>query len=223
MAIHIVAQSDMCATSTNRLNDSRGHGYMGTKDGLPSNDPGIYRVGPLKARRRSKGTTWEQFGNSEVRESAPTSLAWSAQEKAVINAAMAIIEGRLRPPGMSITHPRMVGDYLVMAFAEEVVERFGVMFLDSQNQLITFEHLFNGTLTQTAVYPREVTRRALELNAAAVILAHNHPSGVLIPSRADEALTQTLKASLALIDVRVVDHIIVGAGRMLSMAERGLV
>jgi DNA repair protein RadC len=98
-----------------------------------------------------------------------------------------------------------------------------VLFLDSQNKLLAMEELFRGTLTQTSVYPREVVIRALHHGAAAVVLAHNHPSGSVQPSRADEALTQTLKAALALVDVRVLDHIIVGPGQALSMAETGLI
>jgi DNA repair protein RadC len=85
------------------------------------------------------------------------------------------------------------------------------------------EEMFTGTLTQTSVYPREVVRRALTLNAGAVVLAHNHPSGLAEPSRADEYLTQTLKSALQLVDVRVLDHIVVGRGQVVSMAERGLV
>jgi DNA repair protein RadC len=100
---------------------------------------------------------------------------------------------------------------------------FAVLFLDVQHRLIKLEELFQGTLTQTSVYPREVARRALMLNAASVVLAHNHPSGVAEPSRADEFLTQSLKTALALIDVRVLDHLIVGRGQVVSMAERGLV
>jgi DNA repair protein RadC len=84
------------------------------------------------------------------------------------------------------------------------------------------EELFRGTLTQTSVYPREVVRRALQIEAAAVVLAHNHPSGTVQPSRADESLTQTLKSALALIDVRVLDHVIVAPGQSFSMAEKGL-
>jgi DNA repair protein RadC len=101
-------------------------------------------------------------------------------------------------------------------------EVFAVIFLDVQNRLLGLEELFRGTLTQTSVYPREVVLRALHHQAAAVVLSHNHPSGSVQPSRADEALTQTLKAALALVDVRVLDHIIVGTGETLSMAERGL-
>jgi DNA repair protein RadC len=99
---------------------------------------------------------------------------------------------------------------------------FAVLFLDSQNKLLAMEELFRGTLSQTSVYPREVVMRALHYGAGAVVLAHNHPSGSVQASRADEALTQTLKAALALVDVRVLDHIIVAPGQALSMAETGL-
>ena len=97
-----------------------------------------------------------------------------------------------------------------------------VIFLDTQQRLIAFEEMFRGTLAQTSVYPREVVKRALALNAAAVVLAHNHPSGVAEPSRADEALTQALRAALALVDVRVLDHFVVAPGSVVSFAERGL-
>ena len=96
-----------------------------------------------------------------------------------------------------------------------------MLFLDIQNRLVAMEQMFQGTLSQTSVYPREVVKRALHHQAAAVVLAHNHPSGTVQPSRADELLTQTLKAALALVDVRVLDHVIVGQGQTLSMAERG--
>jgi DNA repair protein RadC len=120
------------------------------------------------------------------------------------------------------TSPQMVKDYLSMKLGALPHEVFAVMFLDSQQRLISCEEMFRGTLSQTSVYPREVVKRALALNAASVILAHNHPSGVLEPSRADELLTQTLKSSLALVDVRVLDHFVVGAAGALSFAERGL-
>ena len=101
-------------------------------------------------------------------------------------------------------------------------EVFAVLLLDAQNRLIDCAELFRGTLTQTSVYPREVVKLALQHNAAGLIFAHNHPSGVIEPSQADEALTRTLKAALALVDVRVLDHFIVGGGDALSFAERGL-
>ncbi|MBV8035189.1 DNA repair protein RadC [Roseateles sp.] len=101
-------------------------------------------------------------------------------------------------------------------------EVFAVLFLDAQLRLIAMETLFRGSLTSTTVHPREVVKRALALGAGAVILAHNHPSGVAEPSRADELLTRQLSQALALVDVRVVDHLIVGAGEVASLAERGL-
>ena len=101
-------------------------------------------------------------------------------------------------------------------------EEFGVLFLDTQHRLISFKSMFRGTLSQTAVYPREVVREALRVNASAVIFTHNHPSGDVSPSRADELLTRTLKETLALVDVRVLDHIVVSARACVSFAERGL-
>jgi DNA repair protein RadC len=118
--------------------------------------------------------------------------------------------------------PDAVKHYVQLHLATRKHEVFAVLFLDVQNKLLAMEELFRGTLTQTSVYPREVVIRALHHQAAAVVLAHNHPSGTVQPSRADEALTQTLKAALALVDVRVLDHIIVGHGQALSMAEKGL-
>jgi len=118
--------------------------------------------------------------------------------------------------------PERVKDYLRMQLAHLSQEVFAVLFLDAQHRLLKFEEMFRGTLTQTSVYPREVVRRALELHAGAVILAHNHPSGVAEPSRADEFLTQTLRSALQLVDVRVLDHLVVARSGVVSFAERGL-
>ncbi len=118
--------------------------------------------------------------------------------------------------------PDAVKEYLQLQLGHKNHEVFAVLFLDSQNRLLAWEELFRGTLSQTSVYPREVVMRALHHQAAAVVLSHNHPSGSVQPSRADEALTQSLKASLALVDVRVLDHIIVGQGESLSRADQGL-
>ncbi|NIF83684.1 JAB domain-containing protein [Comamonas sp. Tr-654] len=118
--------------------------------------------------------------------------------------------------------PEAVKHYLQLHLAARPHEVFAVLFLDSQNRLLALEEMFRGTLTQTSVYPREVVLRALHHQAGAVILAHNHPSGSVQPSSADCALTATLKAALALIDVRVLDHIIVGPGAACSMAEESL-
>ena len=118
--------------------------------------------------------------------------------------------------------PAQVKHYVQLQLAALAHEVFAVLFLDAQHRLVHFEEMFRGTLTQTSVYPREIVKRALELNAAALIFAHNHPSGVAEPSRADEHLTQTLKSALALVDVRVLDHLVVGCGAVVSFAERGL-
>ena len=118
--------------------------------------------------------------------------------------------------------PQRVKDYLALQLGGRKQEVFAVLFLDVQQRLLALEEMFHGTLSQTSVYPREVVRRALALNAGAVVFAHNHPSGLAEPSRADEFLTQTLKSALQLVDVRVLDHIVVGQGQTVSMAERGL-
>lgn len=118
--------------------------------------------------------------------------------------------------------PGAVKEYLQLHIGSRPYEVFAVLFLDAQHRLIVLEELFRGTLSQTSVYPREVVTRALHHHAAAVVLSHNHPSGSIEPSRADESLTQTLRAALSLIDVRVLDHVIVSAGQSFSMAEKGL-
>jgi DNA repair protein RadC len=118
--------------------------------------------------------------------------------------------------------PQKVRSYLCMALAQPGHEVFAVLFLDAQHRVIACEEMFRGTLTQTSVYPREVVKQALRHNCAAVILAHNHPSGVAEPSRADEALTRALQGALALVDIRVLDHIVVAGSRSVSFAERGL-
>ena len=119
-------------------------------------------------------------------------------------------------------NPQAIRDYLQLQLGRREHEVFAVLFLDTQHRLIVLEEMFRGTLAQTSVYPREVVVRALALNAASVVLAHNHPSGSAQASRADEAITQTLKAALALVDVRVLDHFIVTRSEAVSMAELGL-
>lgn len=122
----------------------------------------------------------------------------------------------------ALSSPRAVGDYLRLTLAGRDHEVFVAILLDAQHRVIACEELFRGTLTQTSVYPREVVKCALRHNAAAVILAHNHPSGVAEPSSADRRITERLCAALALLDIRVLDHIIVGSGREYSFAEEGL-
>ncbi|SEA91024.1 DNA repair protein RadC [Variovorax sp. YR216] len=119
--------------------------------------------------------------------------------------------------------PEAVKQYLQLHLSAKPHEVLAALFLDARHRLIAMEELFRGTLTQTSVYPREVVVRSLHHGAAAVVLAHNHPSGCTEPSRADELLTQTLRSALAIVDVRVLDHMVVGRGHTLSMAERGLI
>ena len=144
-----------------------------------------------------------------------------AEIAAVLELARRAMHGELaaRPVFDS---PARVKEFVGLQLGGREHEVFAVLFLDAQSRLLRLEEMFRGTLTQTSVYPREVVKRALELGAAAVILAHNHPSGAAEPSRADEFLTQTLKSALALIDVRVLDHLVVGHGAVVSFAERGL-
>jgi DNA repair protein RadC len=122
----------------------------------------------------------------------------------------------------ALQSPQAVRDYLRLALAARPYEVFVGLFLDSQNRLLAAEELFRGTLAQTSVYPREVVKAALARNAAAMIFAHNHPSGLAEPSRADELLTLALKQALSLVDVRTLDHFVVAGGRLTSLAERGL-
>ena len=118
--------------------------------------------------------------------------------------------------------PQAVRDYLVLKLGSLTKEVFLVLFLDTQNRLLASEELFSGSLSETSVYPREVVKRALHHNAASVIFAHNHPSGIAQPSQADELLTKQLKQALALVEVGVLDHFIVAGNNTLSFAERGL-
>lgn len=150
-------------------------------------------------------------------------LADMSREDRLIERARKALERRLWAARTLVDSPLVIRQFLTFELAEEAREVFFAIFLDSQNAVIAFEPLFVGTLSQTSVHPREVARRSLELNAASVILAHNHPSGATEPSRADIQLTETLKNALALIDVRVLDHFIVaGARQPVSFAERGL-
>lgn len=124
--------------------------------------------------------------------------------------------------GSALTSPGAVRDYLRLSLASREHEVFVCIWLDAQHRVIGAEELFRGTLTQTSVYPREVVKRALAVNAAAVIFAHNHPSGVAQPSQADELLTRNLKEALSLVETRVLDHFIVAGSQAISFAERGL-
>lgn len=139
----------------------------------------------------------------------------------IVVQALHLLECEVREAD-ALASPDAVRDYLRLQMGDRPHEVFAVVFLDVQNRVISIEEMFRGTLTQTSVYPREVVKEALASNAASVIFCHNHPSGVATPSRADELLTQTLKAALALVDVRVLDHFIVTRSMTLSFAERGL-
>ena len=140
----------------------------------------------------------------------------------ILSQAWGVLADRVKP-GVTLSSPQDVKDYLRLEIGMLEHEVFCVVFLDSQHRVIELRQMFRGTVTQTSVYPREVVKEALQLNASAVILAHNHPSGAADPSRADEHLTQTLKSALLMFDVRVLDHLIVTASAVLSMAERGLI
>lgn len=144
-------------------------------------------------------------------------------DDALIAEALRIIESRLKLASISMSSPSDALDYLKINLAPLQHEEFWCLWLDGQNRLIAAESIFRGTLTQTSVYPREVVKSALAHNAGAVILAHNHPSGMCEPSRADEVLTSSLKSALAMVDCKVLDHIIVAGVSALSFAERGLI
>ena len=140
----------------------------------------------------------------------------------VLSQAWGVLADRVKP-GVTLSSPQDVKDYLRLEIGTLEHEVFCVVFLDAQHRIIELRQMFRGTVTQTSVYPREVVKEALQLNSSAVIFAHNHPSGVAEPSRADEHLTQTLKSALLMFDVRVLDHLIVTSTAVLSMAERGLI
>jgi DNA repair protein RadC len=144
-----------------------------------------------------------------------------AEIVAVLELARRALAEELREKTVFST-PQAIRDYLQLQLGSRPYEVFAVLFLDAQHRLIALEELFRGTLAQTSVYPREVVVRALALNAASVVLAHNHPSGSAQPSRADEAITKTLQAALGLIDVQVLDHFVVTTSQATSMAEMGL-
>jgi len=145
------------------------------------------------------------------------------EDDAIIEQALAILEARLkREIKLTITCPDDSTKFLRLKLAEREHEVFAVMFLDNRHQLIEYTEMFNGTIDGASVYPREVLKKALSVNASAVILAHNHPSGIPEPSSADERITVRLKEALGLVDIRTLDHIIVGSDSTVSLAERGI-
>lgn len=172
-------------------------------------------IGANESRRRYRGTLKSVFSPS-CDEEEPVEICVVAKEL-----VRRWLDEELRRE-CTLNSPGSVRDYLRLIFTGQEYESFVVLFLDAQNRLIASNEMFRGTLTQTSVYPREIVKEALRHNAAAVIFAHNHPSGVPEPSRADEQLTSSLRQALALVDVKVLDHFIVAGAATLSFAERGL-
>ncbi|MBV6306778.1 DNA repair protein RadC [Candidimonas humi] len=146
-----------------------------------------------------------------------------ASHEAIIEAAQGILREQMRHAGLEMTNPKVVKAYLQCRMARLDHEVCWVLFLDSQYRLIEDQQMFRRTLSQASVYPREIVKESLRLNAAAIIMSHNHPSGCKEASRADIALTKHLKQALALVDVNLLDHIIVAGDSTVSLAESGLV
>jgi len=144
----------------------------------------------------------------------------SDDDRQAIDHALALLKAAITGPVFDC--PRDVKDYLTLRYADLEHEIFGVLWTNGSHRLIGEEVPFRGTLTQTSVYPREIVKQGLRLNAGGVILFHNHPSGCSEPSRTDELLTKSLKSALALVDIRLIDHIVVSMGGAVSLAERGL-
>jgi DNA repair protein RadC len=143
-------------------------------------------------------------------------------EKKILREALAILDRTLRRPGAALTSPELVADYLKFNIATRPHEVFVVLFLDNQHCLIETKELFRGTIDAASVYPREVVKEALQLNASAVILAHNHPSGIAEPSQADYNITRKIKDALDVVEIRTLDHMIIGGTSHMSFSERGL-
>lgn len=158
---------------------------------------------------------------STVARAAPTEGAARAREDRTIDRALRILERRLRGVGPSLSEVATCGAFFRLRLGSEEREHFEAAFLNTRHQLIAVERLFSGTVDGAEVHPRIVVQRALALNASAVLLAHNHPSGHAEPSAADRALTARLKSALGLVEVRLLDHFVVTAGEAMSMAARG--
>lgn len=144
------------------------------------------------------------------------------QDRCLIQRALRALDRHLHESGVAFTSTPAVREWLRLHMAALEREEFRVLYLDNQNQLLAHETLFTGTISHTEVHPREVVKRALYFNAAAVIFAHNHPSGEVNPSQADKAITQRLVQALMLVEIRVPDHLIVGGRQIFSFAEHGL-
>ncbi|HEY3075697.1 MAG TPA: DNA repair protein RadC [Burkholderiales bacterium] len=171
--------------------------------------------------RRYGGVTHMLEAGAELETIKGLGPAKRAQFAAAIELVRRSLQEKLEE-NAALTSPGAVRDYLRLRLASRKEEAFLCIWLDAQHRAITIEEPFRGTLTQTSVYPREIVKAALRVNAAAVIFAHNHPSGVAQPSQSDELLTRNLKEALALIEVKVLDHFIVAGNQAISFAERGL-
>lgn len=143
--------------------------------------------------------------------------------EALVREAISYLESKLRKPGEILTSPQTTRDYLRTRLMNRRYEHFAAIFLDTRHRVIAYRELFHGTIDSAHVHPRVVVKQALDDHAAALIVAHNHPSGVAEPSQADLAITRRLRDALGLIDVRLLDHFIVGDTEVVSLAERGLV
>lgn len=172
-------------------------------------------IGVAQSRKVYRGSLASLFGGSP--------LGPPVEKCAVARELVKRWLGEELKRGDALTSPGAVRDYLRIAIADREHEVFICLWLDAQHRVIAVEEAFRGTLTQTAVYPREIVKAGLRMNAAAVIFAHNHPSGAPQPSQADELLTRNLKDALALVDMKVLDHFIVAGKRILSFSERGLI
>lgn len=184
---------------------------------------GVMPIHTLRRQRREAAlqagpATWLELEKPQAHH------CLSEQEAALVEAAKAALaRGLAGRSGPLLSDSDTMRDLCYLHLASLDHERFAVAFLDTQLRLIAFEVMFSGSLSETAVYPREVARRALACNAAAVVVSHNHPSGCLEPSTADLSLTNLLHSSLELVGVRLVDHVIVGGSGSMSFADRGLI
>lgn len=160
------------------------------------------------------------YAQNRLGDLTPSSLT-DLEKQTLLELALAVLQ-ELHQPGTQLTSPKLTRDYLRMLLADRKREVFGCVFLDNQHRVLATAEMFQGTVDGAAVYPRVVVQEALSINASAVLLFHNHPSGVAEPSAADETITKRLQEALALVDVRVLDHFVVAAIGSVSFAERGL-
>lgn len=191
------------------------------RDGNSKSGEGAALAHPEAHQKAGEVRSEEQMGY-ETGRAKPDAMA-REQEDIVIEQALAILDQRMFQHGEALISPRDSAAFLKLKLGGYQWEVFGCLFLDNRHRVLAFEEMFRGTLDGASVHPREVVRAALNHNAAAVILSHNHPSGVAEPSAADRNITRQLRDALQLIDVRVLDHLVIGAGEPTSMAARGLI